>query len=417
MKLKKYIPAVLSAVLLASAFAVCALYGNEAQPAVQTMSVQTADSAEKSDTADNMNGVWVTYLELSMEREADKSEKAFAKKFSAIADNCINSGFNTLIVQVRPFCDALYKSKYYPYSHILTGTQGKNPGYDPLKTMCKICREKGLAIHAWINPYRVTYNNVPVKLSDDNPYTKDKSIGIKTETTLILDPSCEKARKLIADGIAEIVKNYDVDGIQFDDYFYPVDIENLDSKQYGEYRSSAKGEIMGLDDWRKANVNLLITQCWSAVHKNSKNKVFGISPQGNLENNAELFADVKSWCGQRGYIDYICPQIYFSLENPALGFEDALNDWLKLDFAKGVKLYVGLAGYKAGTDDDEGTWEYYDDTLFKEYKILKKNNNISGFMLYSYSSLIDEAAEKEIKNLKKLLILSSNKRIKTGISR
>ena len=145
--------------------------------------------------------------------------------------------------------------------------------------------------------------------------------------------------------------------------------------------------------------------------------MFGISPQGNLENNAELFADVKSWCGQRGYIDYICPQIYFSLENPALGFEDALNDWLKLDFAKGVKLYVGLAGYKAGTDDDEGTWEYYDDTLFKEYKILKKNNNISGFMLYSYSSLIDEAAEKEIKNLKKLLILSSNKRIKTGISR
>ena len=335
---------------MASAFAVCALSGNEAQPAVQTMSVQTADSAEKSDTADNMKGVWVTYLELSMEREADKSEKAFAKKFSAIADNCINSGFNTLIVQVRPFCDALYKSKYYPYSH-----------------------------------------------------TKDKSIGIKTDTTLILDTSCEKARKLIADGIAEIVKNYDVDGIQFDDYFYPVDIENLDSKQYGEYRSSAKGEIMGLEDWRKANVNLLISQCWSAVHKNSKNKVFGISPQGNLENNAELFADVKSWCGQRGYIDYICPQIYFSLENPALGFEDALNDWLKLDFAKGVKLYVGLAGYKAGTDDDEGTWEYYDDTLFKEYKILKKNNNISGFMLYSYSSLLDEAAEKEINNLKKLL--------------
>ena len=304
---------------------------------------------------------------------------------------------------MRPFCDALYKSKYYPYSHILTGTQGKNPGYDPLKTMCKICREKGLAIHAWINPYRVTYNNVPVKLSDDNPYTKDKSIGIKTETTLILDPSCEKARKLIADGIAEIVKNYDVDGIQFDDYFYPTDVGEADYGEYTEYLDSHPASGLSLERWRELNVNILLSEIHLRLQGCGKNVVFGISPQGNLENNAELFADVKSWCGQRGYIDYICPQIYFSLENPALGFEDALNDWLKLDFAKGVKLYVGLAGYKAGTDDDEGTWEYYDDTLFKEYKILKKNNNISGFMLYSYSSLLDEAAEKEINNLKKLL--------------
>lgn len=411
MIIKKFFPAFFSAVLLVSAFVVCALYGQNIQPSTQTVSVQSADSAyakSLKDTAAGMKGVWVTYMELSMEHEADKSEKAFTEKFKVIAENCRDSGFNTLIVQVRPFCDALYKSDYYPYSHILTGTQGKNPGYDPLKIMCKICRSKGLNIHAWVNPYRVTYNNVPERLSQNNPYLMDKNMAVETETTTVLDPSNEKARKLIANGVAEIVKNYDVDGVQFDDYFYPVDIESLDIAGYNDYREKAKGEIMTLENWRKANVNLLVAECCAAVHKYGKNAVFGISPQGNLENNAELYADVKSWCEVSGYCDYICPQIYFSLENPALGFNEALSEWCELKLADTVKMYAGLAGYKAGTDDDEGTWEYSDDVLYNEYNILKKNNKISGFMLYSYSSLLSGEAKKEIDNLKKAMAITNN---------
>ena len=403
MMIKRLFPAIFSAVLLVSAFAVCALYGQDFQPVTQTMNEQSADSADAKAADTDMKGVWVTYMELSMEHEEDKSEKAFTNKFETIAENCKNAGFNTLIVQVRPFCDALYKSAYFPYSHILTGTQGKDPGYDPLKTMCGICRGKGLKIHAWVNPYRVTYNNVPEKLSENNPYSADKNTAIETDTTTVLDPSSEKTRKLISDGVAEIVKNYDVDGVQFDDYFYPVDIESQDIAQYNAYRGKAKGEVMTLEDWRKANVNLLIAECCAAVHRNSKKAVFGISPQGNLENNAELYADVKSWCEVSGYCDYICPQIYFSLENPALGFEEALGEWCGMELCGNVKMYAGLAGYKAGTDDDEGTWEYSDDILYKEYNILKKNNKVSGFMLYSYSSLLSDEAKKEIDNLKKLM--------------
>lgn len=391
----------LSAALLASAIAVSAFYGSGKEPAVQTISAQTPDSAEK--TEDEMKGVWITYMELGMEHEKDKSEKAFTRKFEAIAETCKSFGFNTLIVQVRPFCDALYKSSYFPYSHVLTGVQGKNPGYDPLSIMCRVSRENNMKIHAWVNPYRISYNNVPKKLCGGNPYIRDKSLGIETDSTLFLNPSSEKAQALIENGVAELVKNYDIDGVQFDDYFYPPDTENEDIDSYNNYRETSEGEVMSLEEWRKANINLLMARCFIAVHKNGNNAVFGISPQGNLENNAELFADVKSWCAARGYCDYICPQIYFSLDNPALGFEEALNEWCALDLNGKTRLYAGLAGYKAGTDDDEGTWEYSDNVLSSEYNILKKNNKVSGIMLYSYSSLINDEAKKEMNNLKKQL--------------
>lgn len=121
-----------------------------------------------------------------MENESSKTQKAFEDKFTEIAQKCSESGFNTLIVQVRPFCDALYKSSYFPWSHILTGTQGENPQYDALQIMCDICKENNLKIHAWINPYRVSSNETPKKLSDNNPYIKNSEIGIKPITEFFL---------------------------------------------------------------------------------------------------------------------------------------------------------------------------------------------------------------------------------------
>lgn len=141
-----------------------------------------------------------------MENESSKTQKAFEDKFTEIAQKCRDSGFNTLIVQVRPFCDALYKSSYFPWSHILTGTQGENPQYDALQIMCDICKENNLKIHAWINPYRVSSNETPKKLSDNNPYIKNSEIGIKTDNGIFLDPSNETAQQLISDGVKEIAE-------------------------------------------------------------------------------------------------------------------------------------------------------------------------------------------------------------------
>ncbi len=406
MKIIKTVPFILTMIVMIGLIAAGSVFrGNAPSDSSHTdkkggaeKTSATVDTAKQSG---EMRGVWVSYMELSMENEDDKSERAFRIKFDTIAKNSSNFGFNTLIVQVRPFCDALYKSKYFPYSHILTGTQGKNPGYDALQIMCEICRKYELDIHAWVNPYRISTNNTPAKLSEGNPYCKDNSIGLEAENGLYLDPSSKAARELIINGVTEIAENYDVDGIQFDDYFYPTQDEDFDRTQYEEYVNK-KGEehSMNLDNWRKANVNMLICDTYRAVHKISDKIEFGISPQGNIDNNENIYADVKSWCECKGFADYICPQIYFSLDNPALSFEDALDSWQELDFADNVKLYVGIAGYKAGTEDDEGTWLESNNILADEYKIISADKNTDGFMLYSYACLENETAEKELKNLK-----------------
>lgn len=409
MKIKKLIPLILSVAILIGVTAVSSV--RKARSPSVSKSVSTIDETNQSTKddefhteLDEMRGVWISYIELSMEKESDKSEQAFRSKFEKIAENSKGYGLNTLIVQVRPYGDALYKSDYYPWSHILTGTQGKNPGYDPLKIMCEISRKYGLQIHAWVNPYRVTLNETPKRLSSDNPYVKNKNLGLTTESGTILDPSDKEARELITNGVIEIVKNYDIDGIQFDDYFYPEDIVECDSKSYESYVSEVgEKNSMNLDNWRLANVNILICDTYRAIHSESNNVVFGISPQGNIYNNKKLYADVKSWCNCRGFVDYICPQIYFSTENPALTFENALESWSTLDYDENVKLYVGLAGYKAGTNDDEGTWAESSSILADEYKILESNEKSEGFMIYSYYSLISDESREEMQNLRNLL--------------
>jgi len=405
LKNKKIVPIIVSVIAMLSVICISS-FTREKPPKKQNdinniAALSSKATADTPESDEEMRGVWVSYMELSMENESSKTQKAFEDKFTEIAQKCRKSGFNTLIVQVRPFCDALYKSSYFPWSHILTGTQSENPQYDALQIMCDICKENNLKIHAWINPYRVSSNETPKKLSGNNPYIKNSEIGIKTDNGIFLDPSNETAQQLISDGVKEIAENYDVDGIQFDDYFYPTEDESFDKKQYEAYiEKHGKENSMSLDNWRMQNVNTLICKVYRTIKSVDSSVEFGISPQGNIGNNDGLYADVKSWCTCKGFADYICPQIYFSLENPALTFEDCLNSWTSLDFDENVKLYVGLGGYKAGNGEyDEETWLLSDSILADEYDILRNNKSVKGFMLYSYNSLEDDTAKKEINNL------------------
>lgn len=405
MKNKKIVPIIVSVIAMLSVICISS-FTREKPPKKQNdinniAALSSKATADTPESDEEMRGVWVSYMELSMENESSKTQKAFEDKYTEIAQKCCESGFNTLIVQVRPFCDALYKSSYFPWSHILTGTQGENPQYDALQIMCDICKENNLKIHAWINPYRVSSNETPKKLSDNNPYIKNSEIGIKTDNGIFLDPSNETAQQLVCDGVKEIAENYDVDGIQFDDYFYPTEDESFDKKQYEAYiEKYGKENSMSLDNWRMQNVNTLICKVYRTIKSVDSSVEFGISPQGNIGNNDGLYADVKSWCTCKGFADYICPQIYFSLENPALTFEDCLDSWTSLDFDENVKLYVGLGGYKAGNGEyDEKTWLLSDSILADEYDILRNNKSVRGFMLYSYSCLEDDTAKKEINNL------------------
>ena len=391
MKFKNKIPLIISILALIATVAFSSLKDKNItieKKAVKTSSVKI----EKE-----MRGVWVSFMELDMEN-TDRSYKSFKNKFRKIADNCKKKKFNTLIVQVRPYSDALYNSKYYPFSHIISGVQGKKAGYDPLKYMCAYTHKIGLSIHAWINPYRVRSSN-ELKLSKDNPYIKNKSLGVKVGKGIYYNPALPKVRKLIENGIKEIIYNYDVDGIQFDDYFYPTTKESFDRKQYLQYKAEVgEKNAVSLKYWRMTNVNILIAECYSIIHNNNKRIVFGISPQGNIENDYEMCADVYAWCSKSGYVDYICPQLYYSLNNPALKFSKALKNWTSIKFSDDVNLYIGIAGYKAGTDADNGTWKNSDNILKQQVELIRKNN-LNGFMFYSYKNLNDKICSEEINNL------------------
>ena len=366
---------------------------------IQDTKPAVSENTSTSDEAE-MRGLWVSYISLDMSG-TDYSEKAFIAKFEDIAKVAKKYGCNALFVHVRAFCDALYKSDIFPGSHILWGEQGKEAGYDALEIMTEISEENGLEIHAWINPYRVTNDTASFALSNTNPYMADNSLGIECQGGIYLNPAKKDVRELIVNGIKEIIENYNIDGIHFDDYFYPTADEDFDRAEYNQYLKAfaTDRDALPLTEWRKNNVNMLIAEVYRTIKDYDKNITFGISPQGNIDNCLSMGADVKSWCECVGYVDYICPQLYFSLENPALKFEAGLDRWLEYNLHRDLKIYAGLGAYKAGSDADNGTWLESEDILKRELEIIR-DKNTDGYILYDYEALLSTKAKKELENFK-----------------
>ncbi|MBQ4105331.1 MAG: family 10 glycosylhydrolase [Clostridia bacterium] len=357
---------------------------------------KTDNSAIHETTNEEMRGMWVSYISLDMQG-TNRSFESFKSKFADIISTAESMKCNTLIVHIRPFCDALYDSSIFPPSHVLSGTQGVYCGYDALEYMCKSTHDAGLKIHAWINPYRIASGKTPSALSSDNVFSQSEEICVELESGKYLSPAKKAARKLIKDGVAEIVSNYDVDGIQFDDYFYPADGTNFDYDDYLTYRKSVKNitEVMNFSDWRLSNVNLLIAEVYKTIKAIDNSVLFGISPQGNIENCYSISADVKTWCKAIGYVDYICPQMYYSINHPVVKFEDSLKEWKNLERHGNLKVYIGLGVYKAGTDADSGTWLTESNILSRQLKLLRKYD-YHGYMLYDYGAVKGEDAQEEL---------------------
>jgi uncharacterized lipoprotein YddW (UPF0748 family) len=371
--------------------------------ASNSSAVQTSASVE-------MRAVWVPYLSLNMSNETDKSEQAFHKKFDSIVSTAKSCGMNTLIVQVRPFGDAFYQSDYFPWSHLLTGKQGVSPGYDALKYMVEASHKAGLKIHAWVNPLRIQTSGTPSILSENNPYYKFRSDNAKSDYVLdfqngaYYNPAYQEVRQLVADGVKEIVQKYDVDGVQFDDYFYPTQEASFDQKSYTAYCNNAKksGTPLSLGDWRRANISALVSLVYREVKSANPKVEFGIAPQGNIENDMNMGADVYSWCASKGYVDYICPQLYYNFQNPTLPFNTAADNWKNIVKNKNIKLYFGLAIYKAGSDADSGTWKTSSTIIANQIKY-GRDSKCDGFMFYSCDYLTSDQAKQEVQNVIKLL--------------
>lgn len=365
-----------------------------------------------------MRGVWVSYLDWN---GWAKDEAGYKKAMDQTLDLCVQKGLNAVFLQVRPDGDAMYPSQYFPWSKFASGKQGKNPGYDPLAYAVQAAHQRGLQLHAWINPYRITgYLNRYSDLCASNPAITWAKDGDSSNDRWVLcqngeyyyNPAIPQVRQLIIDGVKEIVTNYEVDGIHFDDYFYP----NLDDSKaetwfdYPEYQAS--GTSLSVAAWRRNNVNELVRGVYGAVKSIRPQALFGISPEGYLQNlrkDTRQFTDVDAWMTQSGYVDYLMPQIYWGFEAKQNGqaagyaFANCLNEWVTLKKKGNVKLYVGLALYKTGTDAVDGNevpeWQRYHDIMKREVQAGRATGQVSGYCFYDLSSLTRAAAAEEVANV------------------
>lgn len=346
---------------------------------------------------DEMRAVWFSYEdyrnELSSLSRADFEEKA-----KGICKNITEYGINTIIFHVRAFSDAFYNSSYFPYSRYVCGETGVQPDYDPLSIMCDVAHKNGVSIHAWVNPYRI---GAPSNVTESSiPFLWKNEFGSERVCELdgkwYYNPASSQVRQYIIDGVAEIVKNYSVDGIHFDDYFYPTADESFDTESYLNSKTS-----LSLSEWRIENVNALISETYKTIKEIDPDVVFGISPSADIEKNySSLFADVKKWGTEKGYVDYLTPQIYFGYENSILPFDKVLNDWY--DICKNITLYVGLAPYKAGKEDKwagDGKYEWIENSNIcaRQIQDLRKKQSCGGFMLFNYSAMFSEYATQNAK--------------------
>ena len=208
----------------------------------------------------NMKGVWINYLEFG-EMIRGKSLEQYRENVENCLKNVTSLGLDTVVLHVRSHCDAFYESNIFPYSYQLSGKQGEGCGFDPLDEFVRLAHEKNIRVEAWINPYRVTSGSDLIEsLDPNNParnFDAQKQELISLETGSYLNPSCQKSSELIVSGVREILDKYPVDGIHFDDYFYPSSDESIDSLIYENYCGQTI-EPKSLGDFRREMVNLMI---------------------------------------------------------------------------------------------------------------------------------------------------------------
>ena len=357
---------------------------------------------EQAGRGGRMKGVWVATITGDYPRQKTDGARALMDGCDFIVDECERLGFNAIFFQVRPSCDALYNSKYFPWSAWLTGQEGRAPqdGFDPLSYICKAARKKNIALHAWINPYRIKAKKGQT-LADvlkNRPALKPlkKFILPCSDGNFYLDPGEPRVRSLIEKGAKEILQNYDVAGLHLDDYFYPqAGID--DSASYKKY-----GAGESLDDFRRKSVNALIKSLCALVHAQKKEALFGVSPFGiwgnkgaknpcgsdtrGTESYSAHYADSIEWI-KNGWLDYIVPQIYWERGHKAADYDALVRWWNEAVAESEVALYIGMADYKAAAalGDPKSPWRDGAEIL-EQMELNAELENVAGEIHFDFGS-------------------------------
>ena len=320
-------------------------------------------------------GVWLAYYEVASlyKSTPDATKAAIDKAF----DTCREYGINTVFFHVHAYSDAYYDSKIFPQTAATKALLSQS--FDPLAYAVEAAHNRGMALHAWLNPYRVG--------KAENAVCDDTFVF---DSKVYYSPASETVKKALLSGIEELLSNYDIDGIHFDDYFYPSGVPATVQDFDIGYQSSNGN----LADWRRAQVTDFVRRACSLTHQLNPNARFGISPAGNIQSDREtLYADVETWLKTPGCVDYLCPQIYYGFKNGSAPFSETVRKWAALPRADGVKIYVGLAVYKAGLLEDtwardgKTEWATGGDILARQVKDVRNAADVSGFVLFSFRHL------------------------------
>lgn len=349
---------------------------------------------------DGMRGVWVsTIYNIDYPSAQGLSADALKSEADTILDNIAAMGLNTVFLQVRPSADALYPSEIFPWSRYISGTVGQAPDgdFDVLAYWVEGAHSRGLQLHAWINPYRITKDGQSEwdSLPENSPAKQHPEWVVEYEDNYYFNPGLPAVQQLVVDGAAEIVENYDVDGIHLDDYFYPgTDFD--DSATFSRYGS----DFSDIGDWRRDNVNTLIASLDKTLHEIDPTLSFGVSPAGIWDNKTdnpkgsetngrssyrEIYCDSVEWI-KKGTVDYICPQLYWSIGYEIADFEILVDWWQQVVSTSDVALYVGIGAYRAAEAEPGDVW-YGTDELQRQLTLLDDSIDIQGEVFFSYSSL------------------------------
>ncbi|MDU1567707.1 MULTISPECIES: family 10 glycosylhydrolase [Clostridium] len=357
----------------------------------------------KAAVNEDMKAVWITtvYNQDWPSVGARNNVAQQKQEFINILEDIKSLGLNTVIVQVRPKGDALYKSNINPWSEVLTGTQGKDPGYDPLTFITEEAHKRGIKVHAWLNPYRVTTSGTDANVLSENHFARQNPQTLITDgKALYYNPGLPEVRQHIIDTVDEIVRNYNVDGIHFDDYFYPGNNVN-DSDAYSKY-----GNGMDIGDFRRSSVNELVKAIYNKVKSINSNVEFGISPRGIWKNNSsdptgsdtrgaqsyyDIYGDTRTWI-KNEWLDYVAPQVYWEIGNSAADYSKLIPWWSNEVNGTNVKLYIGHAVYKPTVAKE----------IDKQIELNRQYPNVRGSIFFSYRDVknnVEGVREKIVNSL------------------
>jgi uncharacterized lipoprotein YddW (UPF0748 family) len=305
------------------------------------------------------------------------------------------NGMNAVIVQVRPAADAFFPSTLEPWSEWLTGKQGQAPVpfYDPLEFMIRETHKRGMEFHAWCNPYRAVFRVGRSSIAANHISRLHPDWIITYGDTRYLDPGNKAVQQFVVSVIRDMLRRYDVDGIHFDDYFYPYRIAGREFPDQASYRKYGNG--MSREDWRRSNVDSIIVMLSRAIHQEKRSCKFGISPFGVWRNASrdpegsdtragqtnydDLYADILLWL-KEGWIDYVVPQLYWEFEQKNAPFGVLLDWWSRHTY--GRPCYIGLGYYRAGSNP------YWQDRsqLPRQLAAIRNTPDIGGEVYFSSTS-------------------------------